>query len=134
MHIKIMHMKKILFATMLVATSICTFAQKQNTVAITAANIESTLNGSWKIARVSPSDKQVSIQSFVLKGAGYGEITKSIDKGLVKTVFSKIYGINQNAIIFADAEGVRVVYKIIELQKNLIRLSDGEATIDYVKE
>jgi hypothetical protein len=108
---------------------------KSAVVAITASNIESVLssNGDWKLIRATPNEKGIKIKSFTMKGAGYGEIEKIQADGSTKKIFCKIFGMNQNAICFGDADGERVIFKLIEMTSNTLRMSDGTTTVDFLR-
>jgi hypothetical protein len=127
-------MKKIIIACLMMLSAANMYAQKNNEIAINAANIETVLNGKWTMTKVQPKDKDVLIKGFEMKGTGYGEILKTSPDGTTKMVICKIFGINQNSIVFADADGSRVVYKIVMMSKNAMQLTDGVATLDFIKE
>jgi hypothetical protein len=133
-HNNLSTMKKIIIATFIMLSTINIYAQKSSDLAITSANIETVLTGKWNMVRVQPKDKLVMIKGFTMKGTGYGEIIKTNDDGTNKTIISKIFGLNQNSIVFADGEGMRVVYKIVTMSKNAMQLTDGVATLDFIKE
>jgi hypothetical protein len=126
--------RKLLIVGLLSLGALNMHAQKNNEVTITSANIESTLTGKWNMEKVQPNDKGVIIKGFTMKGAGYGEIIKGDAQGGSKIIVSKIFGMNQNAICFADGEGSRIVYKIISITKSTMCLTDGVYTIDFTKE
>jgi hypothetical protein len=127
-------MKKLIIACLLSLSALNINAQKNNDIAITGANIETVLTGKWNMVKVQPKDKAIAIKGFEMKGTGYGEIAKTNEDGTSKNVICKIYGVNQNSIVFADGEGMRIVYKIISMSKSAMQLSDGVATLDFIKE
>jgi hypothetical protein len=127
-------MRILIIASLLFLNCNNLLAQKNNELLISAANIESVLSGKWNLVNIQPKDKGAVIKGFEMKGTGYGEIQKGADDGSTKVVVSKIYQLNQNSICFADGEGTRLVYKIVNMSKSYLRVTDGVYTLDFAKQ
>jgi hypothetical protein len=126
-------MKKLILLSILSLGIVNIYAQKNNNIVITAANIEAALTGNWIMAKIQPDDKGVFIKGFTMKGTGFGDILKNSGTGETKTIISKIFGFNQNSICFVDGDGERIVYKIVSMTKNYMQLTDGDRTIDFLR-
>jgi VCBS repeat-containing protein len=128
-------MKKVIMIAMIALVSVSATLLAKTETAITAANIEMVLSkaGTWTMAKADPNEKEIKIKSFIMKGTGYGEIVKLQSDGTTKTIFCKIYGMNQNAICFADAEGERVIFKLDEMTTNTLRMTTGKTTVTFVR-
>jgi hypothetical protein len=129
-------MKKIIISTLLLAmVSATAFAQKSNTaIPLNNENIQKTVIGDWNIINIQPANADVKIKNISIKGAGYGEVMKQKEDGTEVSIICKIYAQNNSEIMFSDAEGYRIIYKVISLTKNTMSLSNGKFTVDYKKQ
>jgi hypothetical protein len=121
-----------LFFTLFASTQ--SFAQRGSSeITINTENIQKTLVGNWAVTSIQPNDADVLIQDIAIKGAGYGEVMKKKADGTFAPVICKIYAQNNSEIMFSDAEGYRVVYKVVSLTKSTMQLRNGATTVNYKK-
>jgi hypothetical protein len=123
-------MKKIIFALFLGLFITQAHAQRNNELVLNNQTIQDNLKGNWTLISVQPSDANVEIRGMNFKGVGYGEILKMKD-GKLTPVISKIFATNNNSITFSDADGNRIMYKVLSMSKSTMQLTDGTVTMTF---
>jgi hypothetical protein len=107
---------------------------QESTLTINNQTITDNVIGKWRLMSSNPSDAVNLVKGFIVKGPGYGEITKGNSAEDSKPVVSKIFAQGNNSICFSDAEGNRTTLKVSVLRKDQLTVTDGKASFIYVKE
>ncbi len=128
-------MKKLAFTLLtLCSLSLSGFAQKTaKAITLNTENIQKTVVGNWIVQSIMPNDDGILIKDISIKGAGYGEVMKKKEDGTQAPVICKIYPQNNSELLFSDAEGYRVAYKVVSLSSSEMVLSKGKTILTYIK-
>jgi hypothetical protein len=124
-------MRKLLLVVLLAFAGQATYAQGRE-LNINVSTLNETIKGKWFLQNANPANA-IPFQEFTVKGPGFGSIgkLKSDGKGLEQIVCKIILG---NAdITFNDADGEHQVYRITELSKTSVKMSNGTVTLVFVK-
>lgn len=124
-------MRKLLLLILVAFSAIASKAQSKD-LNINASTLNETIKGKWFLQNANPANA-IPFQEFTIKGPGFGSIGKfkSDGKGLDQIVCKILLG---NAdITFNDADGEHQVFRITELTKTSIKMSNGSVTLVFVK-
>jgi hypothetical protein len=133
MHSKIINMKRILILAFLAfVLPTISKAQQNDNININAETLNSVLTGKWILVSALPDNSVANFTSFTVQGPGYGLVDKNMD-GKIKSVVCKIVA-NNSGIVFNDAEGDRMVFKVTYLSKKSITLQSGKTTLMFNKQ
>lgn len=123
-------MRAIILFVFLSLAAATTYAQSKE-LNINATTLNEVVVGKWILTNVDPAGA-APFQEFQVKGPGFGDVSKLRDDKKIEKIISKIV-LSNNSVTFSDADGDRYTFKVLELTKNTIKLSDGKVTCFYSK-